>query len=187
MPLPIPQQTYTYADYAAWETDERYELFSGMPVMQARPSVLHQSVQANILFQLMQFLADKPCQALAEIEVLFPDSAAQQADDVTTVFVPDIVVVCDSDKLTAQHCVGAPDVVVEILSPSTARADRFVKLNAYQRAGVREYWLVSPLEQTVQVFRLERGSFIPSDIFTPGQTVPSSALPGFLLSTEKLF
>ncbi len=186
MPLPISKQTYTYADYAAWDTDERYELFAGQPVMQARPSILHQSVQAAILFQLMQFLSDKPCRALTEIEVLLPE-AGQKADDVTNVFVPDIVVICNPDQLTDQHCLGAPDVVFEILSPSTARADRFVKLNAYQRAGVREYWLVSPLEQTVQVFSLTDGLFTPSDIFMPGQPISSSVLPGFVLTTDTLF
>ncbi len=187
MPLPSSKQTYTYADYAAWDTDERYELFAGTPVMQARPSVLHQSVQAAILFQLMQFLADKPCRALTEIEVLLPDTDQQKAEDVTNVFVPDLVVICDPEQLTDQHCLGAPDVIFEILSPSTARADRFVKLNAYQRAGVREYWLVSPLEQTVQVFSLTDGLFTPSDIFTPGQPIVSGVLPGFVLSTTNLF
>ena len=187
MSFPVPEQIYTYADYAAWDTDERYELFAGTPVMQARPSVLHQSVQAAILFQLMQFLADKPCRALTEIEVLLPDTDQQKAADVTNVFVPDLVVICDPEQLTDQHCMGAPDVIFEILSPSTARADRFVKLNAYQRAGVREYWLVSPLEQTVQVFSLTDGLFTPSDIFTPGQPIASGVLPGFVLSTTNLF
>ena len=187
MPLPIPQQVYTYADYLSWDTDERYELFSGVPVMQARPSILHQSVQATILFQLMQFLSDKPCRALTEIEVLLPDHAGQTADEITNVFVPDVVVICNPEQLTAQHCIGAPDVVFEILSPSTARSDRFVKLNAYQRAGVREYWLVSPLEQTVQVFSLTDTLFTPSDIFTAGQPVSSGVLPGFILTTDHLF
>ncbi len=187
MPLPIPQQVYTYADYLSWDNDERYELFSGVPVMQARPSILHQSVQATILFQLMQFLSDKPCRALTEIEVLLPDRAGQTADEITNVFVPDVVVICNPEQLTDQHCIGAPDVVFEILSPSTARADRFVKLNAYQRAGVREYWLVSPLEQTVQVFSLTDTLFTPSDIFTAGQPVSSGILSGFTLTTDHLF
>lgn len=186
--MPLPLEThYTYKDYLSWVTEERYELFDGVAVLQARPSLLHQTVSGNIFFALRSFLDGKPCRAFQEIEVLLPSTANQKADDVNTVYIPDITVVCDADKLHPQYCLGAPDVVFEILSPSTARADRIVKLNAYQRAGVREYWLVSPLEETVQIFTLEAGTFHASDIFTPGMTATSCALSGFSLDVSKIF
>lgn len=154
MPLPKKEALYTYADYAAWETEDKYELFDGVPVMQARPNIAHQRVESHLLHQLIGFLDGKPCEAFAEIEVLLPDHAAQDADDVRNLFVPDITVICEPDKLTKQYCLGAPTIIMEILSPSTAKADRFVKLGKYQKAGVPEYWIVSPEEQTITVFVL---------------------------------
>ena len=150
----------TYAEYAAWDTEDKYELFDGVPVMQARPSIAHQHIQAEIITALKIFLRDKPCRAFAEIEVLLPDSSRQGADDVRNVFIPDISVICEPEKLTKQYCKGAPTVIMEILSPATAKIDRFVKLNAYQKAGVPEYWIISPSENTVTVFELH------GDIYT---------------------
>ena len=150
----------TYAEYAAWDTEDKYELFDGVPVMQARPSIAHQHIQAELITALKVFLRDKPCRAFAEIEVLLPDSSRQGADDVRNVFIPDISVICEPEKLTKQYCKGAPTVIMEILSPATAKIDRFVKLNVYQKAGVPEYWIISPSENTVTVFELH------GDIYT---------------------
>ena len=122
MPLPL-EEHYTYKDYLSWVTEERYELWEGQAVMQARPSIQHQTVSGNIFFALRGFLDGKPCRAFQEIEVLLPSSSSQKADDVDTVYGPDLTVVCDPDKLHHQYCMGAPDVVFEILSPSTARAE----------------------------------------------------------------
>ena len=154
------EERCTYAEYAAWDTEDKYELFDGVPVMQARPSITHQHIQAEIITALKIFLRDKPCRAFAEIEVLLPDSSRQGADDVRNVFIPDISVICEPEKLTKQYCKGAPTVIMEILSPATAKIDRFVKLNAYQKAGVPEYWIISPSENTVTVFELH------GDIYT---------------------
>ena len=150
----------TYAEYAAWDTEDKYELFEGVPVMQARPSIAHQHIQAELITALKVFLRDKPCRAFAEIEVLLPDSSRQGADDVRNVFIPDISVICELEKLTKQYCKGAPTVIMEILSPATAKIDRFIKLNVYQKAGVPEYWIISPSENTVTVFELH------GDIYT---------------------
>lgn len=154
------EERCTYAEYAAWDTEDKYELFEGVPVMQARPSIAHQHIQAELITALKVFLRDKPCRAFAEIEVLLPDSSRQGADDVRNVFIPDISVICEPEKLTKQYCKGAPTVIMEILSPATAKIDRFVKLNAYQKAGVPEYWIISPSENTVTVFELH------GDIYT---------------------
>lgn len=165
--MPLPQTTHcTYADYLTWDTEQKYELFDGVPVMQARPSIQHQSIEGALLQQLRNFLDGKPCRAFAEIEVLLPDHAHQSADDVSTVYVPDLAVICDPDKLHEQYCLGAPAVVMEILSPSTAKADRLVKPNRYQQAGVPEYWIVSPQEQNATVFVLENGLYRTVAVYT---------------------
>ena len=133
--MPLPQTTHsTYADYLTWDTEQKYELFDGVAVMQARPSIQHQNIEGALLQQLRNFLDGKPCRVFAEIEVLLPNHANQSADDVSTVYVPDLAVICDPNKLREQYCFGAPTVVMEILSPSTAKADRLVKLNRYQQA-----------------------------------------------------
>ncbi|MGI6182093.1 MAG: Uma2 family endonuclease [Agathobaculum sp.] len=165
--MPLPQEKhYTYADYLTWESDEKYELFDGMPVMQARPSIQHQNIEGALLQQLRNFLDGKPCKVFAEIEVLLPDHAHQSADDVSTVYVPDIAVICEPEKLTEQYCFGAPTVIMEILSPSTAKADRLIKLNRYQQAGVSEYWIVSPQERNVTVFKLSDGAYHTVAVYT---------------------
>lgn len=112
----------------------------------------------------------RPCRAFAEIEVLFPKHANQSADDVSTVCMPDLAVICNPNKLHEQYCFGAPTVVMEILSPSTAKADRLVKLNRYQQAGVPEYWIVSPQEQNATVFVLENGLYRTVAVYTKEDT-----------------
>ena len=186
MPLPL-EEHYTYKDYLSWVTEERYELWEGQAVMQARPSIQHQTVSGNIFFAMRGFLDGKPCRAFQEIEVLLPSSSSQKADDVDTVYVPDLTVVCDPDKLPHQYCMGAPDVVFEILSPSTARADRIVKLNAYQRAGVREYWIVDPTAKSVQTFVLEDGHYTAASFGSPDDVLKVSVLDGCFIELSKVF
>ncbi len=186
--MPLPQEKhYTYADYLTWESNEKYELFDGMPVMQARPSIQHQNIEGALLQQLRNLLDGKPCQAFAEIEVLFPDYAQQKAEDVPNIYVPDIVVVCEPEKLTEQYCIGAPTLVMEILSPSTAKADRLVKLNKYQQAGVPEYWIVSPQERNVTVFALENGVYRTAAVYTSEDTAARIlSLDGGVLDLSKV-
>ena len=169
MPLP-KEERCTYAEYAAWDTEDKYELFDGVPVMQARPNIIHQHIQAEIITALKIFLRNKPCRAFAEIEVLLPDSSRQGADDVRNVFIPDISVICEPEKLTKQYCKGAPTVIMEILSPATAKIDRFVKLNAYQKAGVPEYWIISPRENTVTVFELREDIYTTRAVYNQKDT-----------------
>ena len=100
---------------------------------------------------------------------------------------PDISVICDRDKLDRHGCKGAPDLIVEILSPSTQRRDRLIKLELYQRAGVREYWLVSPEEQTVQVLLFTNGLLLPRELYKKGDIAKVNVLEGCFLELEKVF
>lgn len=186
MPLPKSQHC-TYADYLSWDSKSKYELFDGVPVMQARPSILHQHAQAQLARQLANFLEDKPCRVFPEIEVLFPDHDQQAAGDVQNVYVPDIAVVCEPEKLTEQYCFGAPTVIMEILSPSTAKADRVLKLNRYQSAGVREYWIISPQERTINAFLLQNGVYRLSGAYSETDTAPVSSLPGCFINLGGIF
>ncbi len=153
-PLALKQEErFTYGDYLTWDDGERWELIDGVPYnMSPAPRVRHQLILGELHRQVANWLLDKPCQLfLAPFDVRLPE--ADESDDlVETVVQPDLSVVCDKTKLDDAGCRGAPDLIVEILSPSTAHKDLKVKFDRYERAGVREYWIVDPTGSTVQIY-----------------------------------
>ncbi|MDR2134319.1 MAG: Uma2 family endonuclease [Treponema sp.] len=173
---------YTYADYLAWETDKRCEIIDGRVYMMSAPSVAHQAISRELLGQFWTFLKGKPCQVFAApFDVrLFPKEDG--SDD--TVVQPDLLVICDRSKIAdGRACRGAPDLVIEILSPSNTDIPLLSKFTKYLKAGVREYWIVDPKEKDIQVHILE-----PADEKSPErfistahngiETLKVSALPG---------
>ena len=155
MSLVQPDKHYTYSDYVSWDDDIRYELINGIAYMLAAPSQTHQTICSELHLQIGNFLKGKPC------KVFFApfDVRLNAADGDDIVVQPDLLVVCDMSKLDGKACVGAPDMIIEVISPSTARQDRLVKLQIYQKAGVREYWIVDVETKTVQVFTLKNGEY----------------------------
>ena len=152
MALPAEKARYTFADVLTWDEHERAEIIDGEIVMMAPPSVGHQRISREIFRQLANYLEGKKCEVFAApFGVRLFEQSGDNPEDVDTMVEPDISVICDKSKLDKYGCRGAPDMVVEILSPSTRRHDRLVKLGLYQRAGVREYWIVNPEDKTVQV------------------------------------
>ncbi|MDR2049545.1 MAG: Uma2 family endonuclease [Treponema sp.] len=170
---------YTYADYLEWDTDERYEIIDGEAYMMSAPTVSHQTISGELFGQVWNFLRDKPCRVFAApLDVrLFPEE--DQRDD--TVVQPDIVVVCDESKLADNRsCRGAPDLVIEILSPSNTGSLMFLKFQKYLQAGVREYWVVNPETGEVQVHVLDEerpGRYI-STAYDAAKTIDAAVLPG---------
>ena len=182
------EERYTYADYLGWDENERIELIYGAPVMMAPPSRRHQEILTELTRQLANFLEGKKCRVYpAPFGVRLFERADDSPEDVDTVVEPDIVVVCDHSKLDDQGCKGAPDMVIEILSPSTQRHDRLTKLNLYQRAGVGEYWIVNPEDRTVQVMVLENGLYRVTDVGTAQDVVKVNSLEGCYLELGKVF
>ena len=158
MALPAEKARYTFADVLTWEENERIEIINGEAVMMAPPSRAHQEISGALFAQLYNFLEGKKCRVYAApFAVRLFERDGEAPEDVDTMVEPDISVVCDSNKLDNHGCKGAPDLVIEILSPSTRRHDRLVKLRLYQRAGVREYWIVDPENKAVQVFLQDGG------------------------------
>lgn len=179
---------FTYADYLTWDENERIELLDGSPVMMAPPSRMHQKISMEISRQLANYLEGKKCEVYAApFAVRLFETEEDTPENVKTVFEPDITVVCDKNKLDGHGCKGAPDMVIEILSPSTARHDRLVKLGEYQRAGVREYWIVSPDEKTVQVFLLDNGLLFPREVYGKTEVAKVNVLDGCFIELEKVF
>lgn len=192
MPLQQEKRKYTYTDYLSWPEDERIEIIDGVPyhtyggpiiegapVMQAAPSRAHQEISVEMVRQLANFLKGKPCK-------VYSAPFAVRLNEDETVLEPDIAVVCDSSKLNDKGCKGAPDLVVEILSPSTARKDRMVKLQRYQQAGVREYWIVDPDTKTVQVCILENGRYFVT-AYADNDTAPVKVLDGCSIDLREVF
>jgi Uma2 family endonuclease len=151
-------ERFTYAHYVTWPDEERWELIEGIPYdMSPAPSRYHQEILGNLFFEIKKFLKDKKCKVYAApFDVRLP--AHQQSDDETmTVVQPDISVICDPGKLDEKGCRGAPDFIVEITSPATAKKDLKNKLLLYEKHGVPEYWVIQPQEHIIMVYKLNEG------------------------------
>lgn len=161
MALPkASDRRFTYADYRKWPDDERWELIDGEPyAMSPAPTISHQTLAGQLFRQIDEALDGAPCRALiAPVDVLL--LAPDEADDqVATIVQPDILVVCDPEKITERNVRGAPDWIIEVLSPATARHDHLTKRALYERAGVREYWLVHPVDRVITVYVLKDGQY----------------------------
>ena len=188
MALPLKKESYTFADCLTWPENERIELIDGEAGMMSLPSTVHQKISGELFRQLANFLEGKKCEVFsAPFGVRLFEKDGDSPENVDTMVEPDISVICDRDKLDRHGCKGAPDLIVEILSPSTQRRDRLIKLELYQRAGVREYWLVSPEEQTVQVLLFTNGLLLPRELYKKGDVAKVNVLEGCFLELEKVF
>lgn len=171
-------QIYTYHDYEQWPEDERYELIEGVPYAMASPRRIHQEIVLGVGAQLFQQLSGKPCQPfIAPFDVLLP--LGDEADeDVRDVVQPDVLVVCDENKLNDKRCRGAPDWVIEVLSPSTSLKDMHVKRKSYELHGVREYWVIHPTDRWVMVYVLDgQGKYGHPEMFMMQEPIASRVLP----------
>jgi len=180
-------ERHTYGDYLGWPDDVRYELIDGVAYLMApAPALAHQDVVGEVYFQLRQALEDTPCRVyVAPVDVRLPK--ANEADaDIDTVVQPDVLVLCDPGKADRRGIRGAPDLVVEVLSPGTASHDHVRKRRVYERAGVREYWLVHPVDRMVTVYRLEQGQFGKPDVFDLSGETPVGILPGVTIAWDAL-
>jgi Uma2 family endonuclease len=175
---------YTYADILEWDEEVRAEIINGELFMMANPDTIHQDISREIFGHLYDFLKGKPCVVYAAPfgVRLFPKK--DLSDD--TFVEPDIVVICDKSKIDKRGCNGAPDLVVEILSPATARHDRIVKFRLYQKAGVREYWIADPENRMLNAHVLNNGNYI-TEVYGDIDEVPVSALPGCVIPLREVF
>jgi len=183
-------ELFTYADYLTWPDGERWELIDGEAYMMSpAPSRKHQELSIEFCRQIANFLKGKPCRVYdAPFDVRLPQYADQPDDEIETVVQPDIVVVCDRSKLDDKGCKGAPDLVIEILSPSTSKMDLQDKFILYQRVGVKEYWLVHPSDKTVMVFRLnDHGEYGRADMYASDDKVSVPLLGELIIDLKDVF
>ena len=181
--------TYSYAHYLNWLFDDRVELIRGKVFkMSPAPSRFHQGVSIRIAASLFNFLENRQCQVYAApFDVRFTKES--KADkDIYTVLQPDICVICDRSKLDDRGCVGAPDIVVEILSPGNNKTELLHKYSVYEEFGVKEYWVVSSADKTFLMYTLDQnGRYRPSKLFTFSEKITTDLLPGFELDLDKVF
>jgi len=180
--IPKPHdQRYTVADYLTWSDEERWELIDGVAYdMSPAPTIKHQNVAGEFYVQLSQKLRGKSCQPIiAPVDVVLSERDVVQ---------PDVIVVCDPGKITEKNIRGAPDLVVEVLSPYTATKDLREKKALYERAGVNEYLLIDSLEEYAQAFRLgDDGYFGAGAIYGPNEVLPLQSLENLEVALWEVF
>jgi len=184
---------YTYADYLTWADNKMRELLNGfIRLMSPAPKLTHAIVTSRLGNYLFNYIEKHTgeCQVFyAPFDVRFPTNPDNTADhQIYTVVQPDICVVCDSSKLDEGGCLGAPDMVIEILSLSSQRYDLNEKFKIYETGGVKEYWVVSPKEKGINVFILqENGNYDAGTVYEGITKIPVQTLSGLSVNSEKLF
>lgn len=179
--------TFSYADYLSWPDEERWEIIEGVAYdMSPAPSREHQRVSANIFAKIFNFLSGKECETyFAPFDVRLPKTKGASDEEIRTVVQPDIVVVCDRNKLDERGCLGAPDIAVEILSPSTSYKDQTEKLRLYEKHGVKEYWIVNPDGRYVMLYSLEGTKYAKPEYLAENDTLESRVLKGLKIDLHE--
>ncbi|MDR0995066.1 MAG: Uma2 family endonuclease [Tannerella sp.] len=186
---------YTYADYLTWLDDKRRELVNGFIHLMAAPRTAHEAVSISLTTDITNFIRKNNCKCRvfgAPFDVRLPQNGERKDNEIYTVVQPDVCLVCDPSKLDVRGCLGAPDLMVEILSPSSRRYDLDKKLHLYERSGVKEYWVISPETPDVNVFLPdEDGTYGDAVVYAPikgeRMLIPVSVLPGLEIDTDLLF
>ncbi|MCM3799828.1 Uma2 family endonuclease [Caldibacillus thermoamylovorans] len=180
----------TYKEYATWAEGKRCEVLGGV-IISMDPSVSpkHQEVSMQLSIEFGSYLRGKRCKVFAgDIDVyLFEDKKGWDSEKVKNWVIPDMVIVCDPDKIKKHGIVGAPDFALEILSPSSAKIDRMVKRWAYSKAGVKEYWIVDPANQLVEVYLLKEGVLELENVYTKEDSVHVHVLENLNIDLANIF
>jgi Uma2 family endonuclease len=182
---------YTYADYMSWMDDQRRELYNGVVYdLFSAPSRLHAELSSTLIHRMIGWFIKKrkgKCKVFhAPFDVRLPKNGETAGDKIDTVVQPDICVVCDPKKLDDAGCIGAPDLIVEVQSPSTGKRDLNEKFHLYEEAGVREYWVVFPKEKTTVFLLQENGKFDQGTTYVYGAKVESTIFKGLEVDLKKL-
>lgn len=188
MEQPI-EKKYTYADLLEMDDGERYEIIYGDLYMMSSPTTAHQMAFRELFLAIGLFLKGKPCQLFsAPFDVRLFEKKFDAPFNADTVVQPDIMVVCDKDKIDKNGCKGAPDWIIEILSPYNRRHDKITKRKLYEQAGVREYWIVDPEQRCVDVYVLnDSGVLEPVELYSEKDTAKCTVLPELSIDMSTVF
>jgi len=188
------KQRYSYADYLTWTDDTMREIIDGIVYAFSAPFRKHANAVASFFLNAGSYIKRKKgkCKIYtAPFDVRLPMHGETADNEIYNVVQPDICVICDPSKLDERGCIGAPDLVVEVISPSTSKKDLNQKFILYEKAGVREYWVVYPNDKAVNVFLLQTdGKYdegITYDLISGANKVPVLTLEGLVIELEELF
>jgi Uma2 family endonuclease len=186
LPKEKEERHFTYADYKEWELEEgeRFELLNGEAYAMSAPNTTHQAILGELFSQFHVFLRGKNCKAFPapfDVRLFY---RADENDD--TVVQPDIVIICDKNKIGPEGCRGAPELIVEILSPSNSAIEMQMKFELYREAGVREYWVIDPENTTLTVYLFQNND-INTKVYKYNDKVAVTVLPGLTISLEQVF
>lgn len=177
--------TYTYSDYLLWKFKERVEIIKGKLLkMSPAPAPNHQRISQKINQKLYSFFENTSCELFyAPFDVRLPNKSGE----ILTVVQPDLCVICDPNKIDDKGCLGAPDLVVEILSPGNSKKEMNLKFSLYEESGVSEYWVVDFSEKFILIYSLENGEYISRKPVADGEMLQSIKFPDLKFSTKDLF
>ena len=186
---PDPSISYTYVDYLQWKFEERLELFRGKIFKLSASNTKHQVIAGNIFVAAKLFLAKQKYSVfIAPFDVRLPVKNRKKDNEVTTVVQPDSCIVCDESKIDARGCCGAPDLIIEILSPGNSHKEVKLKFELYEEAGVKEYWIIYPEEESLAVFILNENSrYDGAKLYAGKELIYSQVVPGLIIETKEIF
>jgi Uma2 family endonuclease len=178
---------YSYADYLKWTMAEMVEIIKGRVYKLSAPKRVHQTISIRISSKIFNLLEGQKCKVYsAPFDVRLPVKSRKN-EDIFTVVQPDICVICDPTKLDDAGCIGAPDLIIEILSKGNNKKELQNKYEVYEESGVKEYWVIEPESQTMLVYTLVNGKYQPSKLLTLGDEIITPILPGFVLNLDEVF
>lgn len=179
-------KTYTYADYLKWQFQDRVELIRGfIKKMSPAPNLTHQRVALNLTGCFYNIFRKQTCELfVAPFDVRLPIAKAKKD---TTIVQPDFCVVCDLTKLNSNGCNGAPDLIVEILSPHNSKHDSITKFGLYQEAGVKEYWIINPIDKLLHVYYLINDKYVGLPPQSEGEQIKSMLFPEMDIKLDDVF
>ncbi len=183
------QQEFTYGDYLTWPGEEKWQIINGTAYnMSPAPAIEHQLILVELSRQFANYLLDKTCKIISSpVDVVFPDSN-KDIKDARDVVQPDIIIVCDHKKIKShKHCVGSPDLIIEILSPSTSKLDLKDKLKLYEREGVKEYWIVFPNDKIINVYKSENNRYGIFEVYTAEDKIKAGIFPDLEIDLSLVF
>ena len=186
------KQRYTYADYLTWADDVMRELIDGfVHLMSPAPKLKHQRVCGILTGDFRYYVRKSNCKCEvfpAPFDVRLPKNGEKENDQIYNVVQPDICVVCDPSKLDEDGCIGAPDLIVEVLSKSSRRRDLQDKFNLYEKSGVREYWIANPKAKTITAYILQPdGKYDDGSDYITDEKIPVHIFNGYEIDVNEIF
>ena len=184
----LEYNAYTYADYINFSFDYMVELIRGrIYKMTPAPSSRHQIVAGNLHYLMRANFTEKNCQIfIAPLDVILP-VYNQKKDSPNTVVQPDLCIICDHEKIQEAGCFGAPDLIIEIISPHTSKKDLTKKYEVYEEVGVREYWIVFPKEEIIETYVLINAKFSRGETFVQPDQIYSTIFPDLSFPVQDIF